>query len=121
LGLDKRPQHRVRHKVWEKQLANNTRQLKLGTDRARQRTELEMLVGTEVFSADNGAGAEPVAGGGCGWKQLQDRLQRQVTTQPLMLEARRAQRMHNCGRSGSQGTGLKAREQMEGLMEWQGW
>jgi hypothetical protein len=29
LGLDKPPQHRVRHKVWKKQLADNTRQLKL--------------------------------------------------------------------------------------------
>ena len=32
LGLDKPPQHRVRNKVWKKQLADNTRQLKLGAD-----------------------------------------------------------------------------------------
>ena len=42
LGLGKPPQHRVRHKVWRKQLVDSTRQLKLGADRARQRTELEM-------------------------------------------------------------------------------
>ena len=36
----------------------------MGADRARQRTELEMLDGTEVFSVDNGAGAKPVAGEG---------------------------------------------------------
>ena len=64
LGLDKPPQHRGRHKAWKKQLVDSTRQLKLGADRARQRNELEMLDGTEVFSVENGAGAEPVAGGG---------------------------------------------------------
>ena len=63
LGLDKPPKHKVRHKVWRKQLIASTRQLRLGADRARQRTELEMLDGTEVFSVVNGAGAEPMAGG----------------------------------------------------------
>ena len=48
LGLDKPPHCRVRHKVWKKQLADNTRQLRLGADMARQKTELEMLDGTEV-------------------------------------------------------------------------
>ena len=62
LGLDKPPQHRVSHKVWKKQLLDSTRQLRLGADRARQRTELEVLDGTGVFSMVNGAGAEPVAG-----------------------------------------------------------
>ena len=38
LGRNKPPQHRVRHKVWRKQLADRTRQLLLGADRARQRT-----------------------------------------------------------------------------------
>ena len=61
LGLDRPPQHRVRHKVWKKQQTDRTRQLLLGADRARQRTELEMLDGTEVISVINGAGAEPVA------------------------------------------------------------
>ena len=46
LGLDKPPQQRVRHKVWGKQLVDNTRQLRLGADRARQ-----MLDGTEVVRA----------------------------------------------------------------------
>ena len=50
LGLDKPPQHRVRHKVWRKQLVDSTRQLRLGADMARQRTELEMLGGTEVVN-----------------------------------------------------------------------
>jgi hypothetical protein len=50
LGKDKPPQHRVRHKVWKKQLADRTRQLLLGADRARQRTELEMLDGTDIVS-----------------------------------------------------------------------
>ena len=48
LGLNKPPQHRVRHKVWKKQQADRTRQLLLGADRARQRTELEMLDGTDI-------------------------------------------------------------------------
>ena len=63
LGLDKPPNQRVRHKVWRKQLTDSTRQLRLGADRARQRTELEMLDGTEVYSAVDGAGAESMAGG----------------------------------------------------------
>ena len=58
LGLDKPPEQRVRHKVWRKQLTESTRQLKLGADRARQRTELEMLDGTEVYRAAAGEGLE---------------------------------------------------------------
>ena len=50
MGLDKPPKQRVRHKVWRKQLTDSTRQLKLGPDRARQGTELEMLDGTELYS-----------------------------------------------------------------------
>ena len=45
LGGDKPPQHRVRHKVWKKQLADKTRQLLLGADRARQRAKLKVLAG----------------------------------------------------------------------------
>ena len=63
LGLDKPPQHRVRHKVWKKQLADNTRQLKLGADRARQRTELEMLDGTDIVREVEAAGARHEAAG----------------------------------------------------------
>ena len=49
LGLgSKPPQQRVRHKVWREQLVGNTRQLKLGADRARQRSDIEMLDGTEA-------------------------------------------------------------------------
>ena len=58
LGLNKPPEQRVRHKVWRKQLTETTRQLKLGADRARQRTELEMLDGTEVYRAAAGEGLE---------------------------------------------------------------
>ena len=64
LGLGKPPQHRVRHKVWRKQLIDSTRQVRLGADRARQRTELEMLNGTEVVSVVGPPGAEPMIGGG---------------------------------------------------------
>ena len=46
LGLGKPPQHRVRHKVWRERLVDSPMQLRLGADRARQRTELEMLDGT---------------------------------------------------------------------------
>ena len=62
LWLDKPPNQRVRHKVWREQLIDSTRQLRLGADRARQRTELEMLDGTEVYSVVDGAGAESMAG-----------------------------------------------------------
>ena len=48
LGLDKPSQHRVRHKVWKKQLARHTRHLKLGADRAMPRTKLEILDGTDI-------------------------------------------------------------------------
>ena len=58
LGLDKPPEQRVRHKVWRRQLTESTRQLKLGADRARQRTELEMLDGTEVYRAAAGEESE---------------------------------------------------------------
>ena len=47
LGLDKPPEQRVRHKVWRKQMVDNTRQLKLGADKARQKTDMEMLDGNE--------------------------------------------------------------------------
>ena len=39
LGHDKPPAVRVSHKVWRKQLVDRTRQLKLGADRAKQRTD----------------------------------------------------------------------------------
>ena len=77
LGLGKPPQHRVRHKVymWRKQLIDSTRQLKLGADRTRQRTEMEMLDGTEVVrevdASDSGAGPM-VEEGVHGWGQMQD-------------------------------------------------
>ena len=35
LGKPRAPQHKVRHKVWRKQLVDSTRQLRLGADRAR--------------------------------------------------------------------------------------
>ena len=76
MGRDKPPQHRVRHKVWRKQLADRTRQLLLGADRARQMTGLEMLDGTGLYSVleeaaagsvvrrpSPEAGSEPAAGG----------------------------------------------------------
>ena len=63
LGLDKPPEQRVRHKVWKKQLSESTRQLKLGADRARQRMELEMLDGTEVYRAAAAEGLEEGADG----------------------------------------------------------
>jgi hypothetical protein len=51
LGLNKPPHHRVRYKVWKKQQTDRTRQLLLlGADRARQRTELEMLDGTDIVT-----------------------------------------------------------------------
>ena len=69
-------EHRVRHKVWRKQLADKTRQLLLGADRARERTELEILDGTELYSVveeaavgsvvrgpSPEAGSEPATGG----------------------------------------------------------
>ena len=116
--MNKPPHHKARHKVWKKRLVDSTRQLRLGDDRARQKTELEMLAGTEVSSVVTGEcqGLEKSLWQECvcGWKQLQDRPQRQVTTQPLLL---RAWMMNKCGRSGSQWTGLEALGQVEG----QGW
>ena len=50
--------------MWRKQLVDSTRQLRLGADRARQRTELEMLDGTEVASVVGASGTEPVVEGG---------------------------------------------------------
>ena len=58
LRLDKPPQHRVRHKARKEQLTGNTRQLGLGADRARQRTELEMLDGTDVVREVQSAGTK---------------------------------------------------------------
>ena len=43
------------------------RQLKLGADRARQRTDMEMLDGTEVVTAVDGPEAVPVAEDDKGW------------------------------------------------------
>ena len=63
LGLDKPPQHRVRHKVWKKQQTDRTRQLLLGADRARQKTELEMLDGTDIVREVVAAGARHEAAG----------------------------------------------------------
>ena len=57
LGEDNPPQHRAKHKVWRKQLADKTRQLLLGADRPRQRTELEMLEGTDIVREVETAGA----------------------------------------------------------------
>ena len=62
-ALDKPPQPRVRHKVWREQLVDNTGQLKLGDDRARQMSDMEMLDGTEVVRAVDAPGAVPGAVG----------------------------------------------------------
>ena len=65
LGLGGPPQHRAKHKVWEEQQADRTRQLLLGADKARQRTELEMLDGTDIVREVEAAGARhEVAGAG---------------------------------------------------------
>jgi hypothetical protein len=48
LGFNKLPLLRIKHKVWRKQLTCTTRQLKLWADKAKQRTDLEMLDGTDV-------------------------------------------------------------------------
>ena len=63
LGRDTPPQHRVRYKVWRKQLTGKTRQLLLGADRARQGTELEMLDGTDIVREVEAAGARHEATG----------------------------------------------------------
>ena len=63
LGRDKPPQHKVRHKVCKKQLADRTRQPLLGADRAMQRTELEMLNGTDIVREVEAAGAWHEAAG----------------------------------------------------------
>ena len=47
--------------MWRKQLVDNTRQLKLGAGRARQRTDMEMLDGTEVVRVVSASEAGPVA------------------------------------------------------------
>ena len=52
LGLDRPPQHRVRHKAYRK-----LRQLRLGGDMARQRTGLGMLDGTDVVKGVQSSGA----------------------------------------------------------------
>ena len=67
LGHDKPAAVRVSHKVWRKQLVDRTRhvQLKLGADRARQRTEMLMLDGTDIVRVVEAAGARhEVAGAG---------------------------------------------------------
>ena len=66
LALDRPPQQRVRHKVWRKQLVGNTRQLKLGADRATQRTDMEVLDGTEVVRVVGTPEAGPVVEGEVG-------------------------------------------------------
>ena len=43
--------------MWRKKLADKTRQLLLGADRPRQRTELEMLEGTDIVREVETAGA----------------------------------------------------------------
>ena len=43
--------------MWKKHLADRTRQLLLGADRARQRTKLEMLDGTDIVREVEVAGA----------------------------------------------------------------
>ena len=63
LGHDKPPAVRVSHKVWRKQLVDKTRQLKLGADRARQRTEMLMLDGTDIVRLVEAAGSRHEAVG----------------------------------------------------------
>ena len=63
LGHDKPPAVRVSHKVWRKQLVDRTRQLKLGADRARQRTDMLMLDGTDIVREVEAAGARHEAAG----------------------------------------------------------
>ena len=58
LGFDKPPQQRVRHKVWREQSTDTTRQLKLGADRAKQKTYSEMLEGTDVVRVVGAVTAE---------------------------------------------------------------
>ena len=48
---------RVSHKAWRKQLVDRTRQLKLGADRARQRTDMLMLGGTDIVGTMEAIGA----------------------------------------------------------------
>ena len=57
LGHDKPPSVTVSHKVWRKQLVDRTRQLKLGADRARQRSDMLMLDGTDIVRVVEAAGA----------------------------------------------------------------
>ena len=69
LGLGKPPQQRARHKAWGELLIDSTRQQKLGAGRARQRSGMEMLDGTELVRGMDvaGAGAEvEVVGAGVG-------------------------------------------------------
>ena len=105
LGLDKPPQQRVRHKVWGKQLVDNTRQLKLGAGRARQRTDMEMLDGTEVVRVVGALEAGPVAVDGMwiGAKLMQGQLQRQVVATWLVLQE--VGMMNVFGKSGTQDSG----------------
>ena len=57
LGHDKPPSVRVSHKVWRKQLVDRTRQLELGADRARQRSDMLMLDGTDIVGTVEAVGA----------------------------------------------------------------
>ena len=49
--------------MWKKQQTDRTRQLLLGADRARQRTELEMLDGTDIVREVVAVGARHEAAG----------------------------------------------------------
>ena len=75
LGRDKPPAVRVSHKVWRKQLVDRTRQLKLRADRARQRTDMLMLDGTDIVREVEAAGARHEAAG-VGPEALQLRRER---------------------------------------------
>ena len=61
LGHDKPPSVRVNHKVWRKQLVDGTRQLKLGADRARQRSDMLLLDGTDIVGTVEAVGARHVS------------------------------------------------------------
>jgi hypothetical protein len=95
LGRDEPPQHRVRYKVWRKQLTGETKQLLLGANRARQGTELEMLDGTDIVREVEAAGAK---------QQEQEQALR--LSLALVMREERAGRMG--GRIGTTEVGLRA-------------
>ena len=107
LGHDKPPSMRVSHKVWRKQLVDRTRQLKLGADRARQRSDMLMLDGTDIVRVVEAAGARHESAG-AGPEDEPD------------TGAGRERVMMRSGRAAIWGTGLQAlvwtqREQKLGL------